>query len=329
MMMIRPLQPMLSSVCSIALLTLATRASAQLYVYVNANTTNNAVYGFEVSPSGTLAPLANSPFSTGGVGSNAGFFASRRIAVSPNGFLYASNSSTIAAFSIDPTTGELIFGSLTTVPGGDGGGLGISLGITGDGRLLIAAGGSYISSYEIGNNGSLTLINSLPVPSPVDGLAVAANGQFVAFAMPNANEVAIAIIDTTGQMSWASGSPLFASVSVPTDASIPCTSDRVYFGSVTNAVAGYSVDRNGLLTSLPGSPFTLGFDNQAVAITRDGLHLYASTGPSVDAWDINSDGSLAAIFGAPFPVPYAARSITTSADNNFVFAGGENGAAPL
>ena len=324
-----PLPSILTIICAVALFALATPASAQTYVYVNASTSNNAVWGFEVSPSGALAPLANSPFSTNGAGSNGGFFASRRITVSPNGFLYASNSSTIAAFSIDPTTGELTFHSLTTVPGGDGSGLGISLGITGDGQFLIAAGGSYISSYSIGNSGSLSLINSLSVPSPVDGLAVAANGQFAAFAMPVVNEVAIATIDTTGQIAWASGSPVVASLSVPTDAAIPCTSGRVYFGSVTNAVAGYSVDRNGLLTSLPGSPFSLGFNNQAVTITPDGLHLYASTGPSVDAWDVHSDGSLTAIFGAPFAVPYTARSVTTGSDNSFVFAGGDNGAAPL
>ena len=102
------------------------------FVYTNDNaspaTTGvpNSVSAFQVNPDGTLTLLPGSPFSTGGNGTNGGRIAANDITIVQPGkrerrassFLYAVNQAdgTLAAFRIDPDTGNLAAPSRIAFP---------------------------------------------------------------------------------------------------------------------------------------------------------------------------------------------------------------------
>jgi YVTN family beta-propeller protein len=72
---------------------------------------------------------------------------------------------------------------------------------------------------------------------------------------------------------------------------------------VTSTVNAYTINSDGSLTSVPGSPFaTGGMNGKAVAVTPDGKRLYVSNQGSnnVSGFDIAGDGSLTAIAGSPW-----------------------------
>jgi len=94
-------------------LALPLAVQAQSYVYVNNQAVANSVVAFSVSTSGTLSPVAGSPFATGGAGSTVSCYGLDRIAISaPNNLLFVSNAGdqTISAFAINPATGALTLG---------------------------------------------------------------------------------------------------------------------------------------------------------------------------------------------------------------------------
>jgi 6-phosphogluconolactonase len=61
--------------------------------------------------------------------------------------------------------------------------------------------------------------------------------------------------------------------------------------SATGTVTGYSVG-TAKLTAVPGSPLTLGYQPIAMAVTRNNKFLYVATPGNINAYTINSDGSL-------------------------------------
>jgi 6-phosphogluconolactonase (cycloisomerase 2 family) len=76
-----------------------------------------------------------------------------------------------------------------------------------------------------------------------------------------------------------------------------------------NSVTAYSVDQNGSLTELPGSPFLTGGDGgdigfevlSATAVAAFGkLYVSNSTTQDVSGFNINSDGSLTPLPGSPY-----------------------------
>jgi 6-phosphogluconolactonase len=170
----------------------------------------NTVSAYKVGGNGSLTPVPGSPFSTGGLGSGVGFFASGRITTSVVGkFLYAANdgSDDVSAFSIDQQTGVL-----TPVPGspfdtgGAAGGQGLSLAATPDNRFLYSANGftQDITTFGINPDGSLTRIGSnvFTFQQP-DGIKVTPDGSFLAVVLPNAGphgSVAIFSIQSDGTL---------------------------------------------------------------------------------------------------------------------------------
>lgn len=63
--------------------------------------------------------------------------------------------------------------------------------------------------------------------------------------------------------------------------------------SATGTVSGFTVG-TGKLTSVSGSPLTLGYQPVAMAITRNNKFLYVAAVGNINAYTINSDGSLSA-----------------------------------
>ena len=104
--------------------------------------------------------------------------------------------------------------------------------------------------------------------------------------------------------------------------------DNVYvslFG--TSQVGAFSVNANGSLSNVPGTPFGTGFGTPlSVQVDPDGGHLFATNhggNRSIGVSTINANGSLTNITGSPFTMPATrndpfAASVSPDGDNYYI-----------
>jgi 6-phosphogluconolactonase (cycloisomerase 2 family) len=91
------------------------------------------------------------------------------------------------------------------------------------------------------------------------------------------------------------------------------------------AIYGYSVDPNGVLTSLAGFPFPLPSCNYIVA-DQTGTYLYAAVGTNIIGYMVDRDtGALGALAGFPIAVGGSVQSVSIDPTNQFLYVG--NGGA--
>ena len=278
------------------------------FVYTNNDVVAaNSVSAFAAADNGTLTPVPGSPFLTGGKGKGSGLWVSNRIATANSkNYLYAANtgSDTVSAFLIDRATG-----TLTPIPGspigtggsalGPAGNYGISLAVTPDDRFLFAAnaGSRDIAVYAIGANGALSPIAGSPFLSGVPaglslaGIRITSDGKFLvvgAFL-----QVLVFRIADNGVPALVPGAPFFPINSVGSvDCNCPAT--RLY-GAAGSGVEAFSMDPNGRIAPLPGSPFGApGVDNNVLFLTPDDTLLLASdqVGHGVNGYPVLADGKL-------------------------------------
>src|SRR5438132_9262948 len=97
------------------------------------------------------------------------------------------------------------------------------------------------------------------------------------------------------------------------------------FAYVANADSGnisaYSIDSNGSLTPVPGSPFTAGVEPFSVSVDFMAKFAYATnfSGNNVSAYRIGSDGALTALPGSPFETGVAPISIAVDPMARFIY----------
>jgi 6-phosphogluconolactonase len=312
------------------------------FVYTNDDQPFNTVSAFSADSNGALTPIPGSPFSTGGVGARDGFFAANRIAVAMVGnFLFASNSISedVSAFTIDPSTGVLtpVTGSpFATGSHSSSNNLGIAVSPTPDGRFLMAASpGSFnITVFSIGSNGALTPIAGSPFPtrSVTDGIKISPDGRFLAVAEPIEppggpfrSGVEIFRIASDGPLTSLGGVLGLNADGVDID----CSSNFLYVAEVgfnTTVVDGFSIDANGNLTPVPGSPFKppLGRNSNVVLLSSDDKTLFASNSvtKNITAFSVAANGSLTSLAGSPFPMNGPAANpggMATSRDGTLLY----------
>lgn len=146
--------------------------------------------------------------------------------------------------------------------------------------------GNTVSAYSVAANGALTQLAASPFPT--GGTGNGANG-FLA-----TNRII------------ACGNFLFVS--------------NAYSGDVSS----FSIDSNGNLTAVPGSPFPAGgttFYGISLANLRCDF-LFAGNGDAAEifAFQIGTDGRLTTVSGSPFPVPSQPNSMKVSPDGKFLAA---------
>jgi 6-phosphogluconolactonase (cycloisomerase 2 family) len=309
-------------------------AHGQTFVYANDNPTGpNTVAAFSVGSSGALTPIAGSPFSTGGTGALVQLYGPLNIATS-NNFLFVANlgSNDVSVFSINPSTG-----ALTLVPGSpfatgsSGPTYGISLGVTPDGRFLVAgnSSSSVAAVFSIAANGALTPISGSPFALGVEPLGgeITPSGAFSAFTTPNG--VGVFQIAATGGLTPVSGSP-FVVGDYLEGIGVSCSGNRLFAsGFSTSTVATvdvFAIAVNGSLTPVSGSPFPpgVGATSPAVLLSPDGKFLFAgNTDNVVSVFKVASDGTLALVPGSPFPTNSSgsdAVGLATDQAGKFLFA---------
>ncbi len=293
------------------------------FLYTNDNPGGpNTVSGYSVAENGSLTPVAGSPFATGGMGEGGGFFASGRITVCAVGnFLYVSNSGSnnVSGFSIDPGTGVItpVVGSPFPT-GGISGGLGISLAATPDGSFLIAGhGGSQnLRVFAKNPDGSLTPVGLLvPAGGLVDGMKVTPDGSFFLAVLVDVGphgSVAVLSISDSGGLTPVPGSPFSVRGpggpdGVATGVDANDATDTVSVGEATfgtTIVDVLSLDPNGGLTPIPGSPFTppVGQNSNVPLLSLDNANLFVSNqlSNSITAFSVDPNDSHLTLVGS-FP----------------------------
>jgi 6-phosphogluconolactonase (cycloisomerase 2 family) len=262
---------------------LALPASAQRnFLYINNDaSSNNTVSAYSVNHAGIPTELPGSPFATGGSGTTgpAIQFNPPQITTAKH-FLYASNDfdSNIAAFEIEHDgTLETVAGSpfaAGTVENCAGSASvvceGIPLAATPHGKYLFAGhpgastmfpGSSEIYGYRIGHDGALV---------PVPGSPFNSGG-------PNPSFLKVT----------PDGHTLLALLETPT--------------GTTNQIAVFRIGEHGVLTQVPGSPFSTGNHAAAFDISCNG-EVYVAEVDQIEILKLASNGQLTAAPSSPvFP----------------------------
>ncbi len=295
------------------------------FAYV-ANQTDNTVSAYTVAlPSGSLVPLAGSPFSTA--------TGPREAVVCPSGgFLYVANGGTngVSGYKIDLTSG-----TLTPVPGspfaGGAGPRGIAIVPSGQFVYTANRNDNNISGYKVSNpTGALTQVPGSPFaivtgdeaqPGP-QKLTVDPTGRFLYVTNHLIGNIAGFTIDaTTGALTQISGSPFsdateaeeyettqpFEVVVAPSGNFVFVTNHGLSSLSVFSADAG-----TGALTPIDGSPFYIEVDDEecsanpyGAAIDPAGQFLYVADYGcgTITVYSINATtGVPTEISGSPFQI---------------------------
>jgi 6-phosphogluconolactonase (cycloisomerase 2 family) len=283
-----------------------------------------ALYGFAISRL-NISETATIDLCTGGFNSATSgpvpFFANSFAVATQAGFLYISNSfinggfnngSQIFVYSIDPANGTItqiagspffLFPPPVSIQG---------LAATPDGRFLYGADDSG-NIFAFSLNKATGVPTSLPgspfASGPNSQLVVDPSGKFLYATADDAIGSVLAFaIDSNGALSPVPGSPFViassTAVALNTEPyGIVDTGSFVYVAlSGTNQVAAFSVDsETGILTHVPGSPYSAGNAASLFAMTNNFLYVVNAADGTVSAYSINpGTGALTPVPGSPF-----------------------------
>jgi len=258
----------LASVCILgvfAALGAVTQRSLLPVVYVNDNTSANQIDAFYVNPNGTLQAVPGSPFLTGG---NGGF-----------------------TFDID---------SIAIRPGESP--------FSGPSPFLYATndGSANVSGFKINSDGSLTPVPGSPFADtgsfPV-GVAVSADGRFLFVGLYD-YAIDVFRINANGSLTLVPGSPFGIGNSDGYDVLFDHRRNNVISDiNNTNQVGVLHLNSGtGMLTPIPGSPFTTSTsNNQKMGLRPQGDLLFVAGGgyDAVDVLKVAPDGSLSEVSQVP------------------------------
>lgn len=265
----------------------------------------NVVFGFEVGKNGGLTPLnpPSVPADNGTLG----------LAVDPNQrFLYAVNaaSSDVSGYAIGED------GGLTPTPGSPyPAGSGAEW-ITVDpkGKFVYTANcGAICSGSGQGNVSGFAIDQETGALTPVAGspfqagdlpfaIVVERKGEFAYTANLGSNDVTIFKIDRrSGALS-----PVGAAVQTGGISPILLQMDphgRFLYVDNFGSISAFIIGHDGMLTSVPGSPFAAGCCTQGIAFDEHAKFLYAANGTQVFGFSIEENGALTPLAASPFPTP--------------------------
>lgn len=284
----------------------------------------NHITGFTVNAtSGTLSAPTNVP----GPNVPGGMVAD------PSGkFLYVSDftGAAIDGLAIDPATGGLtsINGSPFPVASGSNGPSGMAIDSTGKFLFLAHANLNGIFAFtRDANTGALTPVPGSPFAAGSTPSHVVVHPSATFLYASNLNDAmggisAYTIDPTTGTLTEIAGSPFATQAGFPGPGRLAVEPGGKYLyvglGGTANPnhfVAGFSIDPfTGVLTPVPGSPFSAGNGSFSVAVDQSGKYLYTANSfdNTISGFTIDpGTGALASVNGSPF---------ATGATGGFPFA---------
>jgi 6-phosphogluconolactonase len=298
---------------------------------LNGNQLNATITAADIATVGGAQITVMNPSPGGGPSNPAGFAIIGTEAGPTPGYAYVSNDfeGTIAAFSIDPTTGSLtsVPGSPFPVPGapfspGSG-----PQALTADptGKFLYIANNPINTSsaddlpaFAIdASSGALSAVPGSPfttgsLEAPVT-LAVDSTGKFLYVADQDGNQVSgnnissFSVDSSTGALT--SGAPAMCDALLTSGVVTDPVGPFVFASNSSGSVCSFSINSQGAL-QLVGSPINLGslLITRAVGVDHFGKFVYVLTAPITAALPLNiwafgvsaEAGSLTAVSGSPF-----------------------------
>jgi len=147
-------------------------------------------------------------------------------------------------------------------------------------------------------------------------------------ASPN-NSVSALLVDPSGALTPLSGSPYLTGgggSSAPNVGAVDITTLGPYLYAtnvITNSVAAFTINEDGTLTTIPGSPFhSVGTRPNGIAVNAAGTLLFAADNVSnqVSVFSIASNGALSLVLGAPFSVAAEPVDLDIDSTNSLLFA---------
>jgi 6-phosphogluconolactonase len=286
----------------------------------------------DIATAGAAQITVVNPGSGGGTSNPLAFVINGAAPPPTPGFVYVANSigvslttGNISAFSVDPNTGVL-----APIPGSPfpAGAEPTALTTDPSGKFLFEASNlesptpvNDISAFTINSStGALTTVAGSPFLSGVSplSLAVDSSGKFLFTAdsggegnVTNNSISEYSINATTGALTPASQaacqSAAPAGFGLANAVATHPTAGFLFVSSVSGVVCSFSINAQGTLQPVAGSPFSLGtnplIDPRGVAIDPFGKYLYTANyeGGDVSAFSIaQGGGALTAVAGSPF-----------------------------
>jgi 6-phosphogluconolactonase len=309
-----------------ALLLFAPSAAwARNFVYTQ-GAQSDSLSGFAIDPgTGTLVPLAGSPFSAPG--------SPFAVALHPSGrFLYHSaSSSLIGSKLVDLSTGALTpLGA--PVNTGSSGAVDIQIDPAGVFLYVVNTIPNTLSAFRIDAvSGALTPVAGSPFAAGAGpySATIDPTGRFLYAGNTSGSGVSAFSIDrATGALSALPGSP-FPTAATTRGVALDPAGRFLYAASGSdNTVSAFTIDAStGVLTTVPGSPYPSGVSPLLAAVDRAGRHLYVTNTASnnVSAFRIDGgSGALTPVAGSPFPCGERPVGIVVDLSGRFVYVANSN-----
>ena len=254
-----------------------------------------------------------------------------------NQFLYISDfqNSSLDAWSINFDTG-----ALTTIPGSPFSlgqfSVGAGLAANTAASVVYVGDAGKIDALKADATGALTAVPGSPFASGTNlYLTVDPQNRFVfASDVDPPGSVFAFTADSAGALTPVAGSPFptipgFVGSTKPNEIVVDSTGSFVYTGLMgTNQVAGFSIAASGVLTPVPGSPFSAGSGPISIATVKSFLYVANGMDGTISGYSITPvTGVLVPLAGSPFAIPAAA--LTTDLFGNFLYGSGAGGISAL
>ena len=284
-------------------ITTATREHAS-FVYA-ANNFDGTISAFRIDrETGNLTAVQGSPFPSGAPDTSSNF----SLAASPDGrFLFATDESStlVHVFAVRENSGALVELAHSPV---DIGANAEGLKVSPNGRFLVVGLKSInaVGVFAIAKRGTLTAVPGSPFAASGAAVTVDVSCGNDRVFVSNAGLSVINLYQMApnGQLTPVAGSPFPSGGSSTINALTLSPDNRTLFTAnlFNDTVSSLAVQANGSLTPVAGSPFQADNFVGAIAATRNGEFLYASSvdESAVDGWSIGPGGVLTPVPGRPF-----------------------------
>jgi 6-phosphogluconolactonase len=296
------------------MLLLAASASAQnRFVYLNNQSEPNTITAFQIAPDGSLTQLANSPFATGGNGTEGPIESMAIVYTGAGPILYAANGNdpSVSVLAINPQTGSLTPIADSPFLLNDSSGT-YDMAASPDRRYLFVTNEASTVIHVLAISratGALSEVQGSPFAAGanISGLYVTASNKYLLAAGNSNSAVEVFAIAGSGAIAQVPGSPFAANASV-SDLRSNCASTRVFTAdNGSDLIDAYDLSPAGALTPVPGEPFYNGATGDGpnsfdLAISPNGRFLFTTDGFSADITSFATapNGTLSQVSGSPF-----------------------------